>query len=637
MSVPFLNTINLQEVMAALCRTFIHSLWMGILMAVLAGLVLASTKYTSSLLRYRLLSCLLICFCAACGLCFFIEMDLSSPPLPVTSVVPMPANSISTIVVQEEAPTSLLAIVFRYCTEHASILFSIWSVFFLYRLSRLVAGLGQLRQLRIQKTQPLPAHLLQKLQELKDRMGIGAAIHMVQSGLVTVPVTLGFLKPLILLPIGLITQLPPAQVEAILIHELAHIRRKDYLFNLLQSIAETVFFFNPCILWISSLLRQEREACCDAVVMQYSSDKQGYVEALVSFQEPGYSRQLVIGFGSRKMLLLDRVKRLMLGQNKKLEPVEKLLLGTAMVVLIALVSITQGKATASSIREFTSPLLAENNVAEMNVPLQDTPKKKEQKPLEKPDKPHNVAKKVFPPVTKNAKPRADSMAREKVWKKISADNSIKYEPETGKASSFSPYKPVKQAPSKKSLLFHNKPPGLFSPKSQKHIEPKKITAPENKMSNKFDLQVHYDLKLSNESKIENHKAKIIEKQFNVKEKEWEIENRVKPGTQARKGDQKAAPPKPINPIEPVVKVNEDLRLQQIKIDLLQLNIIERIDDVTNLILNGKEFVVNGIKLSEGIHEQFVSKYNIKRENIQVHTEKKRAANGGKSQTVRKNR
>ena len=108
---------------------------------------------------------------------------------------------------------------------------------------------------------------------------------LLESAIVKVPVVIGLLKPVILLPLGLLSNLPPDQVEAVLLHELAHIRRKDYLVNLLQSFAEVVFFFNPALLWISSLMREERENCCDDVAISHIKNKKQFIHALVAFQE----------------------------------------------------------------------------------------------------------------------------------------------------------------------------------------------------------------------------------------------------------------------------------------------------------------------------------------------------------------
>jgi len=149
---------------------------------------------------------------------------------------------------------------------------------------------------------------------------------LLESSLVEVPMMAGVFKPVILVPLGLLTQLPPRQVEAILLHELAHIRRKDYFVNLLQSIAEIIFFFNPAMLWISALIREERENCCDDIAVGESCSKKEYIHALVSFQEYRQSTSYVLAFAGDKNHLLERVKRIVHNDNKTLNMREKLFL-----------------------------------------------------------------------------------------------------------------------------------------------------------------------------------------------------------------------------------------------------------------------------------------------------------------------
>ena len=90
------------------------------------------------------------------------------------------------------------------------------------------------------------------------RLGLPAAAHVVESAIVEVPTVVGWLRPAILLPIAALATLTPAQVEAILAHELAHIRRHDYLVNVLQTFAETLLFYHPAVWWLSARVRSER-------------------------------------------------------------------------------------------------------------------------------------------------------------------------------------------------------------------------------------------------------------------------------------------------------------------------------------------------------------------------------------------
>ena len=119
---------------------------------------------------------------------------------------------------------------------------------------------------------------------LAYRLGLPAAAHVVESALVDVPTVVGWLRPAILLPIAALASLTPAQVEAILAHELAHIRRHDYAVNVLQTIAETLLFYHPAVWWISKRIRVEREHCCDDIAVAICGDPLGYAQALAELE-----------------------------------------------------------------------------------------------------------------------------------------------------------------------------------------------------------------------------------------------------------------------------------------------------------------------------------------------------------------
>jgi hypothetical protein len=143
---------------------------------------------------------------------------------------------------------------------------------------------------------------------------------------------IGHLKPVILIPVGLLTALTTAEVEAILMHELAHIRRRDYLVNLLQSLVEIVFFFNPAVLWVSQLIKTEREHCCDDMALAQNTSKSGYIRALVSCQEYQATPAYAMAFPGQKHHLVDRVKRLVTNRNHSLDVFEKTLLTVCLVM-----------------------------------------------------------------------------------------------------------------------------------------------------------------------------------------------------------------------------------------------------------------------------------------------------------------
>jgi uncharacterized protein (TIGR03435 family) len=134
------------------------------------------------------------------------------------------------------------------------------------------------------------------------------------SALVQVPTVVGWLRPVVLVPVGALGGLPAAHLEALLLHELAHIRRHDYLINILQSVAESLLFYHPAVWWVSGHIRAEREQCCDDVAVSISGDAITYARALAqleSYRPAHLSAAIAANGGS----LANRIARL-LGQSR---------------------------------------------------------------------------------------------------------------------------------------------------------------------------------------------------------------------------------------------------------------------------------------------------------------------------------
>ena len=156
---------------------------------------------------------------------------------------------------------------------------------------------------------------LERFAELKRRIGVSRPVAFLTSAATQVPAVLGVFRPVVILPASMLTRLPPAQVEAILLHELAHIRRHDFLVNLLQTLAETLFFFHPAMWWISGKIRVERENCCDDIAAANCEDVRIYAGALAALEEsrtdasaPGLA--MAANGGKNGGHLLKRIRRL---------------------------------------------------------------------------------------------------------------------------------------------------------------------------------------------------------------------------------------------------------------------------------------------------------------------------------------
>ncbi|MBD0258667.1 MAG: M56 family metallopeptidase, partial [Cytophagales bacterium] len=207
-----------------------------------------------------------------------------------------------------------------------------WLVCVLILGVRLTGSLLYVQHLRTSRTRLFAPEWQTKINLLARQLAVSRPVRLLESARVHVPVTIGYFKPVILLPAGLVTGLPPAHLEAILVHELAHITRRDYLVNLFQSVLEILFFFHPAVWWVSAIVRREREYCCDDVAVGTGQDPLCYLEALTALETGRGGHSLSLAFTGPRISLLKRVERL-LGRPAPQRVVSYPLLLTAWVAL----------------------------------------------------------------------------------------------------------------------------------------------------------------------------------------------------------------------------------------------------------------------------------------------------------------
>ena len=197
--------------------------------------------------------------------------------------------------------------------------------------------------------EPDPA-FQQNLSRLARCMQIKTSLRAFFSSHVNTPMMIGFLKPVILLPFSTMSKLSPEQFEAILLHELAHIRRNDYLLNIVQSVFDIILFFNPFGWWITKYIREEREKSCDEMVVQFSTPFH-YAHALLSLEEPLKKQSLVMTAVNKRSYLFHRIKNIMEMKNNQLGLRQKFM--TLLVISIATISVAW-------LNPSTSPALQKN-------------------------------------------------------------------------------------------------------------------------------------------------------------------------------------------------------------------------------------------------------------------------------------
>ena len=305
-----------ENITVALGFTLLHSLWEGAGLAFFAGLVLVFTRRSGASVRYNLLGGALALFVAVVFFTFLYEVGQA------TVLHGSQADSFG----GSWAGSRISG----WIGDHAGIVAAIWLVVICLKLIRLSFDLYTLQRLKMVRIKPLDVDLLQRVHMLADGLGISKVIRVLESGIVKAPLVIGYIRPVILIPAGLIAKMAPEDLEAILIHELAHIRRADYLINIFLRIVSILLFFNPAVLWVSSLIRAERENCCDDMVIRHTGDRLDYIRALVRFEEhraPSYA--MAFGGGGR---ILPRVERLAAGYSRTLNKVELFVLSALLVL-----------------------------------------------------------------------------------------------------------------------------------------------------------------------------------------------------------------------------------------------------------------------------------------------------------------
>ncbi len=165
------------------------------------------------------------------------------------------------------------------------VIFTLWFIgVLLFGLSHFV-GWRRVHRLTTHGTSPLPDTWEMVVRELKAHFHNARRVRILQSALARVPAVIGWLRPIVLVPAGLITGMDPEHLRIIMAHELAHVQRFDYLVNLLQVGAETVLFYHPAVWWVSRRIRRERELCCDDLAVALCGDRLFYARALLNLEE----------------------------------------------------------------------------------------------------------------------------------------------------------------------------------------------------------------------------------------------------------------------------------------------------------------------------------------------------------------
>lgn len=294
---------------SALGWTLIHSIWQGF--AILLAFGILYYIFKPSVTRYRLgIGALTLQFLAAIATFFSVYQPVStSTVLPSNQAFSNFLVNNPNLIFTPKKLTALQQIEF-FLQNNLDVFVMIWLVGTTLLLLRLLVGFTHVQNLKVQQVKPISADIQALMDNLLEKMQMPTTIKLLESARATVPMTIGWIKPVVLLPVGMASGLTIKQLEAILAHELAHIKRYDYLVNIFQNFIEIVFFFHPATWFISGKVRDERENCCDDFAVEICGDSLVLAKALTQVASFQQQPRLAMAFGAKRQTFMDRIKRI---------------------------------------------------------------------------------------------------------------------------------------------------------------------------------------------------------------------------------------------------------------------------------------------------------------------------------------
>ncbi len=324
--------------------TLVHSLWEIALVALVLFLVGLFLPRSNARLRYGLaLAALVLCLAGPIA-----TYSLLSPATPAqaqpnthTSASLSPTSPRGVVASQpvklaESAPVKVT--LRQRIDEFLPKAVLLWIFGMALMCVRLIGGLTTIQSLIKRSPRVSDPQWLGVLTSISNRLKVKGSVELRMSDRIETPIVVGLLKSVVIFPASALMKLPPSDVEALMAHELAHIRRYDYLVNLCQSIVETVLFFQPAVWWISSVVRYERENCCDDLAITILGNREQYARALLGLEQmrhPVPQLALAANQGS----LVSRIKRIVLPSSRP--PISSAGWLAATIIAIVAIGLTQ--------------------------------------------------------------------------------------------------------------------------------------------------------------------------------------------------------------------------------------------------------------------------------------------------------
>ncbi len=332
----------MNPVAQALSAALLHFIWQGTLVACLLSITLSILRTRSANARY-------IASCGAMTLMAVMPAITAWLLYPHAGTLPLPSPiAMGTAAAVYAARVAGVAQPLTWVAFLRQWTVPVWSLGVFVFALRLVAGYGHVAMLR-RRGLAADGQIEATVSMLARRMKI-ARVRVLISAVAESPSVVGWLRPVILLPAATLAGLEPEQLEAVLAHEIAHIRRHDYLINLVQTLVETLLFYHPAVWWASACIRHERELCCDDSAVAACGNAMLYARALTRLERLRAGTPRLV-MGSTRGSLRHRIERLT-GMRPELQPSKVARLATLALGLACLVlTVHLGKAQSGRMKE----------------------------------------------------------------------------------------------------------------------------------------------------------------------------------------------------------------------------------------------------------------------------------------------
>ena len=313
--------------------TLIHSLWQGTVLALVFALLMVLLKRSRPAIRYltgvAVLCLMLVTTVVTAGLVYQAETAR------VTAGTAFAGGTTGSAL--EAGGDFWLRV--KVAFDHSlPLIVSIWFLGALFFFLKFVSGILVNQRLRHHHTREVSDYWKARMGQLARKVRVRCRVVMRESFIARIPMVIGHLKPVILFPVGMLAQIPPGQVETLIVHELAHILRRDYLVNVFQNCMDILYFYHPGIRWISSQIRSEREHCCDDLTVAALQDRMTYARALTRVGEKalGAGGDLAVAASGNSLKLFKRIRRLYPMNNQRSKFVD----GLVSFAVMALFAVT---------------------------------------------------------------------------------------------------------------------------------------------------------------------------------------------------------------------------------------------------------------------------------------------------------